>query len=63
MATITKEKSTRIPIAVTLPQIAESLRGLSRRELETLALLVDRKAMQTIEASAKQAKRGKMREL
>ena len=50
-------------IPITIPQIAEGLRKLSKKELETLELLLDKKAMRTIARSREQAKKGKLREL
>lgn len=50
-------------ISVTLPQIADGLRKLSASELETLELLLDKKAMRVIKRSGQDAKRGRVREL
>ena len=47
----------------TLHQIAEKLRKLSKEELETLELLLNKEAMQTIQQSANQARRGRIKEL
>lgn len=65
MAVATKAKSNaeQVEIPVTLNQLAHELRQLSPRELETLELLVDRKAMRVIGRSAAQAKSGKLKEL
>lgn len=62
----TKTKTLNTPtttISVTLSQIADGLRKLSPGELETLELLLDKKAMRVVEQSAREAKRGKVREL
>lgn len=63
MTTRLAQHTLSVSIPVTLPQIAEGLRRLSQSDLETLELLLDNKAMQTIRKSAGEAKRGKMREL
>ena len=62
MAVATKSKSS-VSITITLPQIAEGLRKLSRSELETLELLLNKDALRTIQKSVKQATRGQLKEL
>ena len=64
MRTKTKTLNTATTtIPVTLSQIAAGLRKLSPGELETLELLLDKEAMRVIDRSAREAKRGKAREL
>ena len=46
-----------------LEQLAQGLRGLSAQELETLALLLDRDAMHTIQKSMQEAAGGKLKKL
>jgi len=62
MATTTKNK-TSIAVPVTLPQIAETLRKLSKNDIETISLLLDNKAMRIIGTSANQARQRKLRRL
>lgn len=63
METGIKSKRGNLSIPVTLEQIAQGLRGLSDRELETLEILVDPRASQTISESVKEARRGKLKRL
>ena len=63
MTTTTKSYSPSVSIPVTLPQIVEGLRKLSKKDLETLELLLDKGAMKTVRRSAGEAKRGKLKEL
>jgi hypothetical protein len=63
IATKIKLKGEQVTIPVTLDQLAQGLRQLSARELETLELLVDQDAMRVIGRSAVQAKTGKLKEL
>ena len=63
MATDIKSKSFSVSIPITLPQIAEGLRKLSASEMETLSLLLDKKAVRTIKTSVQQARQQKLREL
>lgn len=63
MAIRVQTQSSLVSIPVTLPQIAEGLRRLSKSELETLELLLHKEAMRTIKQSVAQEKRGKVREL
>lgn len=62
MVTIFK-KPKMISLPVTLEQIAHGLRRLSARELETLAILLDRDAMKTIQKSISEARDGKFKKL
>ena len=59
----TQTKLRTVSISITLSQIAEGLRKLSRSEIETLELLLDKKAMKVIKKSLDQAQHGKWREL
>lgn len=52
-----------VSIPVTIPQIAEGLRRLSKNDLETLELLLDKKAMGAVKRSIFQVKSGKFHEL
>ena len=52
-----------ITIHLTLDQLAEGIRVLSKSELETLEILLDKKAMRAIERSRREADSGKLREL
>ena len=52
-----------VSIPVTLPQIVEGLRKLSKRDLETLELLLDKKAMRAVRRSTIDVKHGKLKEL
>lgn len=61
MATILKSKTISLP--VTLEQIAHSLRGLSSRQLETLAILLDQDAVKTIQKSINEAQEGRLKKL
>ncbi|GEM_PF-5550068 len=63
MAIATKSMRQHLSIPVTLEQIAQGLRGLSGQELETLEILLDQGATQTIRESMKQAKEGKLKRL
>lgn len=63
MAIHTKSIHPHLSIPVTLEQIAQGLRGLSSQELETLEILLDRGATDTIRESMKQAKAGKLKRL
>ena len=49
--------------APSFSQIVEGVKKLSKSELETLALLLDKEAGETIRKSVQEMKRGKMREL
>ena len=62
MVAILKQRKT-ISLPVTLEQIAYGLRSLSARELETLAILLDRDAIKTIQKSIGEAQRGKLKKL
>jgi len=59
----TQSKLPEISIPVSLSQIAEGLRKLSKKDLETLELLLDKKAIRAIRQSAAESKRGKLKEL
>ncbi len=60
MATKALNKSTAtIQLPVSLEQIAEGLRNLSRRDLITLELLLDPRAMAAIKQSLRETARGK----
>ena len=50
-------------IPVTLEQIAQRIRKLSRAELNTLEMLLDRDAMKTIRESMRQAKAGMLKKI
>lgn len=63
MSTKIETQLIRISIPITLPQIAEGLRQLSLADLETLELLLDKKALRIIERSVAQARRGTIKEL
>ncbi len=52
-----------VPLSVTLPQIADVLRKLSKSDLETLEMLLDKRAMSALQKSVSEANRGKRREL
>ncbi len=59
----TQTRMTNINMPVRLYRAAESLKKLSKNELETLELFLDKEAGRVIRKSVSQAKRGKMREL
>lgn len=59
----TQTRMTNINMPVRLYRVAESLKKLSKNELEILELFLDKEARQVIKGSVSQAKRGKMREL
>lgn len=61
MITPTRTRTTNLPPA--LGQAAEILKKLSKNELETLELLLDKEASRVIKRSVSQVKKGKMREL
>lgn len=63
MATAIKSTRRNPSIPVTLEQIAQGLRTLSKQELETLEILVDTETMHTIQESMRQAKEGKLKRL
>jgi len=63
MSTPTAQSFSTIEIPVSLPQIAEGLRKLSRSDLETLELLVDQRATRAIEKSQKEKNQGQLIEL
>lgn len=69
MTVVTKSKisisseTPTISIPITIAQIAEGLRNVSKSELETLELLLDKKAMQIIEKSRNEANQGKFKKL
>lgn len=63
MANHIKSSQSSYFIPVTLEQIAASLSGFSKRELETLDILLDREAMKTIQESFRQARSGKLKKL
>jgi len=63
MVTVTKSLKTSLFIPVTLEQIAHGLRGLSKRELETLEILLDREATKTIREGMGQVRSGKLKKL
>ncbi|KKW17009.1 MAG: hypothetical protein UY56_C0005G0034 [Parcubacteria group bacterium GW2011_GWA1_50_14] len=63
MALTTKSKFSSISIPVTLPQIAEGLKNLSKSELETIELLLNKEAMRIVKKSAAQVSRYKLKEL
>lgn len=52
-----------VPLSVTLPQIADALRKLSKSDLETLEVLLDKRAMSALQKSVRESNRGKRREL
>lgn len=52
-----------IPVHLTIDQLAEGILHLSKSELETLDILLDKKAVRAIEQSRKEADSGKLREL
>ncbi len=58
-----KTDQSTISIPVTVPQIAEGLRQLSKKDLETLELLLDKKAMRAIQKSVSEVEQGRVREL
>lgn len=61
--TKTKSQLPSISIPITLPQLAEGLKKLSKPELETLEILLDKRAMAVIKKSLSQVKEGKFKEL
>ncbi|MFY9493125.1 MAG: hypothetical protein WAP55_01450 [Minisyncoccia bacterium] len=61
MITQTRTRTAHLPLA--LHQAAESLKKLSKNELETLELLLDKETSRVIKRSVSQAKKGQMREL
>ncbi|TRZ95401.1 hypothetical protein D4R78_03705 [bacterium] len=69
MAVVTKSKisisseTPTISIPITIAQIAEGLRNVSKSELETLELLLDKKAMRIIEKSRSETNQKKLRKL
>lgn len=63
MNTAMHSKFPKVSIPITLPQFAEGLRKLSKKDLETLELLLDKKAERTIRRSAAESKHGKLKEL
>jgi len=65
MPTVTNTKFSKSSyfIPVTLEQLAEGLRGLSKRELETLDILLNREAMKTLQESFRQSRSGKFKKL
>lgn len=63
METKTFQKSGTVNMPISLNQLAEGLRKLSRSELTTLELLVDKKTLKTIEKSLKDTKRNKIKKL
>ena len=56
-------QNTIFSLPVTLPQIADALRKLSKGDLETLELLLDKRAMRAIGKSVAEADKGKLKEL
>ncbi|MBI4120564.1 MAG: hypothetical protein HY454_03825 [Parcubacteria group bacterium] len=60
---LTKIGNPTVSIPITIPQMAEGLRKLSRKDLETLELLLDKKAMRAIQKSVLDVKQGRVREL
>ena len=46
-----------------MPQIAEGLKNLSKSELETIELLLNKEAMRIVKKSAAQVSRYKLKEL
>ena len=65
MLTTTSKKSAGriLSIPVTLEQIAQGIRNLSKAELDTLEMLLDRDAMKTVHESIRQAKTGLLRKI
>ncbi|MEK7609420.1 MAG: hypothetical protein AAB476_03000 [Patescibacteria group bacterium] len=61
MITQARTRTADLPLA--LRQAAESLKKLSKTELETLELLLDKEASRVIKRSVSQVKKGKAREL
>lgn len=61
MTTQTRTRIADLPVA--LRQAAESLKKLSRSELETLGLLLDDKSLKILKRSVFQARGGRVREL
>lgn len=62
MAVSSKDKLV-VSLPVTLPQIAEALRKLTKSDLETVELLLDKKTGTAIWKSAEQARRGQIKEI
>ena len=63
MATTIRLNLNKVSVPVTLSQIAEGLRRLSKKDIETLEILLNKESMRLIRRSASEAKRGKLREL
>jgi hypothetical protein len=63
MVNTTRTNFPSISISVTIPQIAEGLRQLSKKDIETLEFLLNKKMMRTVRRSADEARRGRLKEL
>lgn len=62
MAVKVSQKSKIINLPVSLDQFAAGLRNLSRSDLLTLEVLLDKTAMKTIGQSLRDVKKGKLKE-
>ncbi len=63
MSTAQTITSPTFALPITLPQIASALAQMSERDIETLELLMDKKAMNIITKSAHEATQGMLKEL
>jgi hypothetical protein len=63
MANKLAQKLSVVNLPISLDQLATGLRQLSHSELATLELLLDHKAMQAVQKSIKEVRRGKIRPL
>ena len=63
MATTQTIPSPTFALPITLPQIASAISQMSEHDLETLELLMDKKAINIIEKRREEAEQGMLKEL